>query len=67
MYHVAHLSYLCSSNICKLSAVALGWDRAFGFDANDAQQMDIDNSRKRWVDVDDAGKIAPSWRAFDMF
>lgn len=59
-----------SSNYCKLAAVTLGWDRAFGFghDAETGQvQNGIDNTRKRWVELDNKGTIAPMWRAFDMF
>ncbi|KAH8110708.1 hypothetical protein DFH11DRAFT_1730151 [Phellopilus nigrolimitatus] len=56
-----------SSNFCKLAAVGLGWERAFGFLEEDTTQMDIDDSRKRWVEIDNAGSIIPVWRPFELF
>ncbi|THH23128.1 hypothetical protein EUX98_g8050 [Antrodiella citrinella] len=48
-----------SSSICKAAAVGLGWDRAFGFgDGSDHTQGKIDNTRKRWVDLDNKGVSA---------
>ena len=40
------------SNICRLAAVGLGWESAF--------------DRKRWVDVDAKGTLAPIWAAFSL-
>ncbi|KAF7303126.1 hypothetical protein MKEN_01276200 [Mycena kentingensis (nom. inval.)] len=50
-----------SSVICKLAAVALGWDRAFG-NVDDLGYLDKTNSR--WVEVDNKGRIVPIWEAF---
>ncbi|THH00997.1 hypothetical protein EW145_g6998 [Phellinidium pouzarii] len=57
------------SNFCKLAAVGLGWERAFGFEAGDPDTtvMAMDDARKRWVEIDNAGSIVPVWRAFEMF
>ncbi|KAI5115441.1 hypothetical protein M0805_008893 [Coniferiporia weirii] len=57
------------SNFCKLAAVGFGWERAFGFDEGDPDTtlMRMDDERKRWVEIDNAGNIVPVWRAFEMF
>jgi len=53
-----------SSSVCKLSAVGLGWERAFGF----VNEMgEIDGKRKGWVEIDNAGQIEPVWEAFELF
>ncbi|KIP11158.1 hypothetical protein PHLGIDRAFT_100112 [Phlebiopsis gigantea 11061_1 CR5-6] len=57
-----------TSNICKLSAVGLGWDRAFGFgDGKDHTNGDINNAGKRWIELDNKGNVSPSWNAFEVF
>ncbi|OCB87077.1 hypothetical protein A7U60_g5812 [Sanghuangporus baumii] len=58
-----------SSNFCKLSAVGLGWERAFGFlpGDSDKQAMAMDDNRKRWVELDLKGAVTPVWRAFELF
>ncbi|TFK42000.1 hypothetical protein BDQ12DRAFT_677505 [Crucibulum laeve] len=53
-----------SSNICRLAAVGLGWDRAFG---NVDEMGAIDNEHKRWIDVDQKGAIVPVWQPFELF
>ncbi|RDB29466.1 hypothetical protein Hypma_016066 [Hypsizygus marmoreus] len=53
-----------SSNVCKLSAVGLGWDRAFG--AVDDMGY-VDEKRKRWVEIDQKGQIVPVWEPFELF
>lgn len=63
--HVACAS-LYSSNFCKLAAVGLGWDRAFGF-GEDKEQMSINDGTKRWIEIDNNGSVAPDWRPFDLF
>lgn len=45
-----------------MSALGFGWDGAFG-DLEDS----IDEERKRWVEIDNAGAIAPAWEAFEVF
>ena len=45
-----------------MSALGLGWDRAFGDLENG-----IDEERKRWVEIDNAGAILPLWEAFEVF
>ncbi|KZT43870.1 hypothetical protein SISSUDRAFT_977592 [Sistotremastrum suecicum HHB10207 ss-3] len=42
-----------SSNLCTLSAVPFGWELAF--------------EKKLWVEIDNAGSIAPIWNAFELF
>jgi hypothetical protein len=53
-----------SSNVCKLAAVGLGWDRAFG--KVDAMGL-VDQEGKRWVEIDEQGQIRPVWHAFELF
>ncbi|KAK0450581.1 uncharacterized protein EV420DRAFT_1705247 [Desarmillaria tabescens] len=53
-----------SSAVCKLSAVALGWEKAFGHVDNYGL---IDRQLMGWVDVDQKGRIIPEWAAFDLF
>ncbi|KAI0964082.1 hypothetical protein AcW1_000984 [Taiwanofungus camphoratus] len=56
-----------SSNACKLSAVGLGWDRAFGFgDNGDYSRGDINQAQKRWVEIDNRDAVSPAWRGFDL-
>lgn len=57
---------LCSisSNVCRLTAVGLGWERAFGL----VDQMGYaDETNRRWVDVDQKGRIIPIWEPFELF
>lgn len=58
-----------SSNICKLAAVGLGWDRAFGFETGDPDKNlhEMVDERKRWLEIDNRGDIEPTWRALEMF
>lgn len=58
-----------SSNFCKLAAVGLGWDQAFGFAPGDPDRtiMTMDEARKRWVEIDLKGSVDPVWRAFELF
>jgi hypothetical protein len=56
--------FLRRSSICRLSAVSLGWDRAFG---NVGQMGWVDEPRQRWVELDQAGRIIPVWEAFQLF
>ena len=60
--------YHDSSNICKISALGLGWDRAFGF--GDGESHDdgyINDKRKRWVELDNRGVVSPLWNGFELF
>jgi len=52
------------SAVCKLGAVALGWDKAFG--AVDTMG-DIDKDGRRWVEIDAHGVIVPVWTPLNMF
>lgn len=56
--------YCFSSNICKLAAVGLGWDTAFGA-VDDMGQMD--DNQKRWVEIDQKGQVIPVWEPFELF
>lgn len=53
-----------SSSVCRLAAVGMGWEKAFG-------QVDdmgsIDPNGKGWIDVDQKGQIIPVWEAFELF
>ncbi|KAI0067980.1 hypothetical protein BV25DRAFT_1818329 [Artomyces pyxidatus] len=55
------------SNICKMSAVGLEWNRAFGHGFKDNQDGEIDEQHKRWVEVDQKGAVEPVWEAFEVF
>lgn len=57
---VIHLTN--SSAICKLSALGLGWSKAFG---SIDEFGDYDKDGAAWVDVDEKGKVVPAWKGFD--
>ena len=62
--HNYFLLMIYSSNVCKLAAVGLGWDRAFGkVDATGS----VDQNGKHWVEIDEKGQIRPVWHAFELF
>ncbi|KAF8899274.1 hypothetical protein BD779DRAFT_1666971 [Infundibulicybe gibba] len=52
------------ANACKMAAVGLGWERAFG---KVDKMGNIDNENKRWVEIDQKGHIVPVWRPFELF
>ncbi|KAH8998774.1 hypothetical protein EDB86DRAFT_2802716 [Lactarius hatsudake] len=56
-----------ASNVCKLSAVALDWDRAFGYGFGDDSAGDVNQEHARWIEVDEKGNVTPPWRAFQLF
>ncbi|KAK7063923.1 hypothetical protein R3P38DRAFT_2675261 [Favolaschia claudopus] len=53
-----------SSVVCKLSAVALGWQRAFGTVDG---MGEIEKGTRRWMDVDLKGRVVPVWEAFQVY
>ncbi|KAI0035156.1 hypothetical protein K488DRAFT_43947 [Vararia minispora EC-137] len=53
-----------ASNICKLAAVGLGWERAFG---DMGRQGMVDRATAGWIDVDLKGAVVPEWEAYEMF
>ena len=57
----------CRSNVCRLSATGLGWDRAFGHVFGDHVEGNIDEQYKRWVEIDEKGAVEPVWQAFELF
>jgi len=56
-----------ASNVCKLSAVVLDWDRAFGYGFGDDSAGDVNQEHARWIEVDEKGNIVPPWRPFQLF
>ncbi|KAI1793080.1 hypothetical protein LXA43DRAFT_1127471 [Ganoderma leucocontextum] len=55
------------SNVCRVSALGFGFERAFGFDDDgDHYSGDPNTARARWVDVDVEGRIVPAWHAFEL-
>ncbi|TFK86923.1 hypothetical protein K466DRAFT_586796 [Polyporus arcularius HHB13444] len=55
------------SNVCRIAALGLGFERAFGFDDEGDYYMGNPNpARARWVDVDIDGRIVPAWNAFEF-
>ncbi|KAG6812844.1 hypothetical protein H0H92_015942 [Tricholoma furcatifolium] len=53
-----------SSNVCKLAAVGLGWEAAFGTVESSGA---IDDEHKGWVEIDQNGAIVPIWWPFELF
>jgi len=53
-----------ASNVCRVSAVALDWDRAFGYGFGDDSAGNINQEHAHWIEVDEKGNIAPEWKAF---
>ncbi|KAG5654158.1 hypothetical protein H0H81_006870 [Sphagnurus paluster] len=53
-----------SSNVCKMAAVGLGWERAFG--VVDSMGY-LDDAHKRWVEIDQKGTVVPVWQPFELF
>ncbi|KAJ7492277.1 hypothetical protein FB451DRAFT_524892 [Mycena latifolia] len=53
-----------SSVVCKLAAVGLGWEQAFG---NVDEMGYIEREAMRWVDVDTKGRVVPVWEAFQAY
>ncbi|KXN90091.1 hypothetical protein AN958_05096 [Leucoagaricus sp. SymC.cos] len=53
-----------SSNICKIMAVGLGWDRAFG---RVNAMGDLDETQNGWVELEEKGRVVPVWTAFELF
>jgi hypothetical protein len=58
---------LSSSNVCKMAAVALDWNLAFGFGFRDDSGGEVNQEHARWIEVDEKGAISPSWRPFQLF
>ena len=50
-----------------MSAVALDWDRAFGYGFEDDSAGDVNQEHAHWIEVDQKGMIVPPWRAFQLF
>lgn len=50
-----------------MSAVALDWDRAFGYGFGDDSAGYINQEHAHWIEVDEKGNIAPEWKAFQLF
>lgn len=58
------LIFANSSSVCRLAAVGMGWEKAFG-QVDDMGSIDTDG--KGWIDVDQKGQIIPVWEAFELF
>jgi hypothetical protein len=50
-----------------MAAVALDWDRAFGFGFRDDSAGEVNQEHARWIEVDEKGSISPSWRPFELY
>jgi len=55
------------SNVCKMAAVALDWNLAFGYGFRDDSAGEVNREHARWIEVDEKGAISPPWRPFQMF
>ena len=56
-----------SSNVCRVSALGFGFERAFGFDdGGDHYDGTPNKARARWVDVDVEARVVPAWHAFEL-
>ena len=53
---------ICSSTVCRLSALGFGWDGAFG-----SLPTEIDDATKHWIEIDNAGTLIPQWEPFELF
>lgn len=53
-----------SSAVCKLAAVVLGWDRAFG-EVNRIGRTDT--NAMRWIEIDLKGSVIPVWEPYELF
>lgn len=63
-----HCHLISRSNACKLSALGLGFDRAFGFDDGaDYSTGSINEERKRWVEIDNQDQVVPIWTGFELY
>lgn len=62
----AHIP-ISRSTVCKLSAVALDWDRAFGYGFGGDSIGYVNQEHARWIEVDEKGNISPEWKAFQLF
>jgi hypothetical protein len=51
-----------SSTVCRLSALGFGWEGAFG-----NLPTKLDDKAKQWVEIDNAGGLAPEWEPFELF
>ncbi|KAI0095105.1 hypothetical protein BDY19DRAFT_916313 [Irpex rosettiformis] len=57
-----------TSNVCKMSAVGLGWNRAMGFEVDAEDEMGIPNeAKRRWVEIDNGGAVSPQWDGYEPF
>ncbi len=61
------LNPFTSSDVCKMAAVALDWDRAFGYGFRDDTPGEVNQAHARWIEVDEKGNLSPPWRAFQLF
>jgi hypothetical protein len=59
-----HLTSVRRSNICLLSAIGLGWEKAFG--PMDVSGNIVENA-KGWVEIDNKNQVSPEWEAFRLF
>jgi hypothetical protein len=50
-----------------MAAVALDWDRAFGYGFRDDSAGEVNREHARWIEVDEKGIINPPWRPFELF
>jgi len=50
-----------------MAAVALGWDRAFGYGFRDDSAGEVNLEHARWIEVDEKGNINPPWRPFELY
>ncbi|OCH90049.1 hypothetical protein OBBRIDRAFT_793667 [Obba rivulosa] len=56
------------SNACKLAALGLGFDRAFGFDDGaDHIAGSINEEGRRWVEIDNRDQVVPIWTGFELY
>jgi hypothetical protein len=63
------LMYECngSSNVCRMAAIAHGWEGAFGLMDGDREDGTLNDDEKQWVEIDNAGVIVPQWEPFELF
>jgi hypothetical protein len=56
-----------SSMVCDVAALGFGWAGAFGLQDGDRPDGSWDETRRRWVDVENGGVVSPVWKALQLF
>ncbi|KII93291.1 hypothetical protein PLICRDRAFT_26569 [Plicaturopsis crispa FD-325 SS-3] len=63
---VTPVATICTitSSVCRISAVGLGWETAFGHVKDSGE---VDEEGKGWVEIDNRDTVQPVWQPFELF